>query len=94
MANENKTGASEILAIREAQKYPISPEARAVFDTSRGLTEQLYTQDVLRNFGEQAPAWVSAVLQPETPTSVLIFIPSLLIPLTLIRKSRLIVDVV
>lgn len=68
MANENKTGASEILAIREAQKYPISPEARAVFDTSRGLTEQLYTQDVLRNFGEQAPAWVSAELQPETPT--------------------------
>lgn len=68
MANENKTGASEILAIREAQKYPISPEARAVFDTSKGLTEQLYTQDVLRNFGEQAPAWVSAELQPETPT--------------------------
>ena len=68
MANENKTGASEILAIREAQKYPISPEARAVFDTSKGLTEQLYTQDVLRNFGEQAPAWVSAELQAETPT--------------------------
>lgn len=68
MANENKTGASEILAIREAQKYPISPEARAVFDTSKGLTEQLYTQDVLRNFGEQVPAWVSAELQPETPT--------------------------
>lgn len=68
MANENKTGASEILAIREAQKYPISPEARAVFDTSKGLTEQLYTQDVLRNFGGQAPAWVSAELQPETPT--------------------------
>ena len=68
MANENKTGASEILAIREAQKYPISPEARAVFDTSKGLTEQLYTQDVLRNFGAQAPAWVSAELQPETPT--------------------------
>ena len=68
MANENKTGASEILAIREAQKYPISPEARAVFDTSKGLTEQLYTQDVLRNFGEQAPAWVSAELQTETPT--------------------------
>lgn len=68
MANESKTGASEILAIREAQKYPISPEARAVFDTSKGLTEQLYTQDVLRNFGEQAPAWVSAELQPETPT--------------------------
>lgn len=68
MANENKTGASEILAIREAQKYPISPEARAVFDTSKGLTEQLFTQDVLRNFGAQAPAWVSAELQPETPT--------------------------
>lgn len=68
MANENKTGASEILAIREAQKYPISPEARAVFDTSKGLTEQLYTQDVLRNFGEKVPAWVSAELQPETPT--------------------------
>lgn len=68
MANENKTGASEILAIREAQKYPISPEARAVFDTSKGLTEQLYTQDVLRNFGAQAPAWVSAELQTETPT--------------------------
>lgn len=68
MANDNKTGASEILAIREAQKYPISPEARAVFDTSRGLTEQLYTQDVLRNFGAQAPAWVSAELQTETPT--------------------------
>lgn len=68
MANENKTGASEILAIREAQKYPISPEARAVFDTSKGLTEQLYTQDVLRNFGEQVPAWVSAELQTETPT--------------------------
>lgn len=68
MANENKTGASEILAIREAQKYPISPEARAVFDTSKGLTEQLYTQDVLRNFGDLAPAWVSAELQPETPT--------------------------
>lgn len=68
MANDNKTGASEILAIREAQKYPISPEARAVFDTSKGLTEQLYTQDVLRNFGAQAPAWVSAELQPETPT--------------------------
>lgn len=68
MANENKTGASEILAIREAQKYPISPKARAVFDTSKGLTEQLYTQDVLRNFGEQVPAWVSAELQPETPT--------------------------
>ena len=68
MANENKTGAAEILAIREAQKYPISPEARAVFDTSKGLTEQLYTQDVLRNFGEQVPAWVSAELQPETPT--------------------------
>lgn len=68
MANENKTGASEILAIREAQKYPISPEARAVFDTSKGLTEQLYTQDVLRNFGAQAPAWVSAELQPEVPT--------------------------
>lgn len=68
MANENKTGASEILAIREAQKYPISPEARAVFDTSKGLTEQLYTQDVLRNFGEQVPAWVSAGLQPEVPT--------------------------
>ena len=68
MDNENKTGASEILAIREAQKYPISPEARAVFDTSKGLTEQLYTQDVLRNFGVQVPAWVSAELQPETPT--------------------------
>lgn len=68
MANENKTGASEILAIREAQKYPISPEARAVFDTSKGLTEQLYTQDVLRNFGDLAPAWVSAELQSETPT--------------------------
>ena len=68
MANENNTGASEILAIREAQRYPISPEVRAVFDTSKGLTEQLYTQDVLRNFGEQAPAWVSAELQPETPT--------------------------
>ena len=68
MANEKNTGASEILAIREAQKYPISPEARAVFDTSKGLTEQLYTQDVLRNFGGQAPAWVSAELQPETPT--------------------------
>lgn len=68
MADENKTGASEILAIREAQKYPISPEARAVFDTSKGLTEQLYTQDVLRNFGDLAPAWVSAELQPETPT--------------------------
>lgn len=68
MANENKTGASEILAIRESQRYPISPEVRAVFDTSKGLTEQLYTQDVLRNFGEQAPAWVSDRLQLETPT--------------------------
>ena len=64
----DKVKASELLKTREAKKYPISPEVRAVFDTSKGLTEQLYTQDVLRNFGERAPAWVSAELQPETPT--------------------------
>ena len=64
----DKVKASELLKTREAQKYPISPAVHDVFDTSRGLTEQLYTQDVLRNFGDQAPAWVSAELQPETPT--------------------------
>ena len=64
----DKVKASELLKTREAQGYPISPAVHDVFDTSRGLTEQLYTQDVLRNFGDRAPAWVSAELQPETPT--------------------------
>lgn len=70
---------SKIIEERELKGLPVSQQVRDVYDTTGGLTDELYNLQMMRALGEKAPYYLeNSDYYPETPTPTLDLIVSAL----------------